>query len=209
MRNILAVVAHPDDLEMMAGGAVAKWICEGKKVYVLVLTNGSWINPDGILCRPQQEIETEVAAVTRFMGYSGYNVLNEKTLDLQFKDSLVCEVLNRIKKYSIDTLLTSWDKDTHRDHRIACEIAVSAARRVPNFLMGQVNYYMLNVFTPNFYVDISDTFQQKLDVMALYKSQWERSGNDWTEYLDALSLCNGRVVGVHRAEGFISTRCLL
>lgn len=209
MKNILAVVAHPDDLEMMAGGAVAKWIKEGKRVYVLVLTNGSWINPNGILCRSKEEIKSEVAAVTSFMGYSGYDVLNENTLDLQFKDSLVCEVLNHITKYSIDTLLTSWNKDTHRDHRVACEIAVSAARRVPNFLMGQINYYMLDVFTPNLYVDISDTFQYKLDSMALYKSQWERSGNDWEEYLNALSLCNGRVVGVHRAEGFISTKCLL
>lgn len=208
MKNILAVVAHPDDLEMMAAGSVAKWISEGKKVHVLVLTNGSWVGPDGNLCRPLNEIKKEVEAVNQMMGYSSYEVLNEETLNLQYKDSLVCEVLKRIKEYSIDTILTSWDKDTHHDHRVACEVAVQAARRVPNFLMGQVNYYLLDVFTPNFYVDITKTLQKKLDCMALFKSQWERSGKDWSEYLSSLVLCNGRVVGVKFAEGFIARRIL-
>lgn len=206
MRNILAVVAHPDDLEMMAGGSVAKWISEGKKVHVLVLTNGSWVGPDGNLCRPLDEIKVEVDAVKQMMEYSSYDVLNEETLNLQYKDSLVCEVLKRIKDYSIDTILTSWDKDTHHDHRVAYEVAVQAARRVPNFLMGQVNYYLLDAFMPNFYVEITDTFQKKLDCMALFKSQWERSGMDWSEYLSSLALCNGRVVGVKYAEGFIAKR---
>lgn len=209
MKNILAVVAHPDDLEMMGGGSVAKWIKEGKNIYVLVLSNGSWTGPDGNLCRPIKEIEKEVTAVKQFMGYSSYDILGEETLNLQYKDSLVCEVLNRINRYSIDTLLTSWEKDTHHDHRMACEIAIQAARRVPNFLMGQVNYYLLDAFTPNFYVDITETFRKKIDCMSLFKSQWSRSGKDWEEYLDSLSLCNGRVIRVERAEGFIAKRFLL
>lgn len=209
MKNILAVVAHPDDLEMMAGGSVAKWKREGKHIHVLVLTNGSWVGPDGNLCRPIDEIHAEVEAVKQLMAYDSYVVLNEETLDLQYKDALVCEVLKRIKDYSVDTLLTSWEKDTHHDHRIACEISVQAARRVPNFLMGQINYYLLDSFTPNFYVDITHTFKQKIECMSLFKSQWERSGKDWEEYLNSLALCNGRVVGVERAEAFIAKRFLL
>ena len=209
MKNILAVVAHPDDLEMMAGGSVAKWKREGKFIHVLVLTNGSWEGPAGNLCRPLEEIRTEVQAVKQLVDYDSYEVLNEETLNLQYKDALVCEVLKRIKDYVIDTILTSWDKDTHHDHRIACEVAVQASRRVPNFLMGQINYYLLDVFTPNFYVDITDTFKQKIEYMSLYKSQWVRSGKDWGEYLDLLALCNGRVVGVRRAEAFIAKRFLL
>ena len=180
----------------------------GGKIHVLVLTNGSWKGPDGNLCRPLDEIALEVAAVKSFMGYASYEVLNEETLNLQYKDALVCEVLQRIKEYDIDTLLTSWEHDTHRDHRIACEIAVQAARRVPNFLMGQINYYELDTFTPNFFVDVTDTFQKKLECMALYKSQWERSGKDWTEYLESLAVCHGRVIGARRAEAFIAKRFL-
>lgn len=208
MKNILAVVAHPDDLEMMAGASVSKWIAEGKYVHVLVLTNGSWVGPDGTRCRPLEEIDREVDAVKEFMGYSSYEVLNEETLNLQYKDALVCEVLQRTKTYEIDTLLTSWEHDTHRDHRIACEIAVQAARRVPTFMMGQINYYTLDTFTPNLFVDVTNTFQRKLDCMALYKSQWDRSGKDWTEYLQSLAICNGRVVGTKLAEAFVAKRLI-
>jgi len=206
MENILAVVAHPDDFEMMAGGSVAKWLSEGKQIHVLVFTNGSWKGPDGKLCRDINDINKEIDSVRKTVGYNSYEVLNEPTLDLQFKDALVCEVLRRIQKYSIDTIITSWENDTHHDHRVACEIAKAASRRVPNFLMGQINYYMLDVFTPNLYVDITDTFEKKLQYMSLYKSQWDRSKEDWTEFLEASSLYAGKVVGVKKAEGFIAKR---
>ena len=202
MQNILAVVAHPDDLEVMAGGSVAKWKKEGKSIHVLVLTNGSWVGPDGNLCRPTNEIQNEVQAVNHFMGYDSYDVLNEETLNLQFKDSLVCEVLQRINKYSIDTLLTSWEKDTHHDHRIANEIATAASRRVPNFLVGQINYYIKEAFTPNFYVDITNQWTTKLECLSKFESQWNRSKDDWTEFLDVTSRYHGKVVGCMRAEGF-------
>ena len=202
MKNILAVVAYPDDLEVMAGGSVAKWKSEGKNIHVLVFTNGSWISPDGNLCRPIDDIQKEVQTVKQFMGYDSYDVLNEETLNLQFKDSLVCEVLQRINKYSVDTILTSWEKDTHHDHRIANEIATSASRRVPNFLVGQINYYLKESFAPNFYVDISKQWETKIECLSKFESQWNRSRFDWTEFLDVTSRYHGKVVGCERAEGF-------
>lgn len=206
MKNILAVVAHPDDFEMMAGGSVFKWLAEGKSVHVLALTNGSWRGPDGNLCRKTTDINKEIESVKTAAGYHSYEVLTEETLNLQFKDSLVCEVLKRIQLFSIDTIITSWDKDTHHDHRIACEIAKAASRRVPNFLMGQINYYLLDSFDPNLYVDITDTFDKKLELMSLYNSQWDRSKSDWTDFLNASSVYLGKVIGVEKAEGFIAKK---
>lgn len=209
MNNILAIVAHPDDLEMMAGASVVKWISEGKHVHVVVLTNGSWVGPDGNLCRPIEEILKEKDAVHKYVGYDTYEILNEPTLELQFKDSLVCDVLRRIKEYNIDTILTSWNEDSHRDHRMAYEIALQVSRHVPNFLMGQINYYMTDFYTPNLYVDITTQLNSKLQIMALYKSQWRRSKEDWTEYLTAQSVYYGKVVGVKYAEGFIAKKMIL
>ncbi|MDY0201543.1 MAG: PIG-L family deacetylase [Tenuifilaceae bacterium] len=206
IKNLLAVVAHPDDLEMMAAGFVAKIMKDGANVHVLVLTNGSWIAPDGDIVRSKDQAATEMHNVSVFMNYSSWHMLNEATLDLNFKDALVTEVLKKIKQYNIDTLLTSWNKDSNRDHRIASEIALSASRRVPNFLMGQVNYYMLDVFTPNFYIDISDEWDKKIECMAKFVSQWERAHTDWTEFLDVISRYYGKIIGVERAEGFIAKR---
>lgn len=209
MKNILAVVAHPDDLEIMAGGAVIKFLREGKHVHVLVLTDGSWLSPDGVKVRSREDVDKEVQSVVNFMKYDTYEILSEETLNLQFKDSLVCEVLSRIKKYDIDTLICPWENDTHRDHRIANEIATSASRRVPNFLVGQINYYIKESFTPNFYVDISDVWDEKIKCVSKFESQWQRSETDWTEFMDIVSRYNGKVVGCYRAEGFIVRKLLI
>lgn len=206
IKNILAVVAHPDDLEMMSGGAITKFQKEGINIHVVILTDGSWISPDGVVIRSVEEAKNEMKEVSSLMGYSSCDILNEKALDLQFKDSLVCEVLSRIDRYKIDTILTSWSKDTNRDHRVAAEIALSASRRVPNILMGQINYYMTDFFTPNFYVDITSEWEKKLEAMSLFESQWKRNQKDWTEFLDITSRYYGKTIGVKRAEGFIAKR---
>lgn len=208
MKNILAVVAHPDDLEIMAGGAIIKFMKEGKHIHVLVLSDGIWVNPDGVRMRSREDVEQEIRAVVDYMKYDSYEILNEETLNLQFKDSLVCEVLRRISKYNIDTIICPWEKDTHRDHRIANEIATSASRRVPNFLVGQINYYIKESFTPNFYVDITDVWDKKLECVSQFASQWERSKDDWTDFMSITSRYNGEVMGCYRAEGFIAHKFL-
>ena len=206
--KILAVVAHPDDLEIMAGGSVIKWLGEGKEVHVLVLTTGSWYSPDGTLNRPKEEINEDLNRVKRKVGYTSYEVLSEETLNLEYKDMLVCEVLKRISSYQIDTVLTTWERDMHRDHRIASEIAVAACRRVPNLLMGQINHYMSDFYTPNYFVDITDSWERKLESVACFESQWERNKEDWISFMDATATYYGKVVGVDRAEGFIAKKIL-
>lgn len=206
IKNLLAVVAHPDDLEMMGGGTILKFIKENINIHVLVLTDGSWNSQSGKIIRSKEESSKEMNEVNSVMQYTSCDMLEEKTLELQFKDSLVCEVLNRIEKYNIDTILTTWNKDTHRDHRVACEIALAASRRVPNFLMGQVNYYMTDFYSPNFYVDITSEWDNKIKCMSLFASQWNRNKKDWTEFLDMTSKYYGKIIGVDRAEGFIGAR---
>jgi hypothetical protein len=65
---------------------------------------------------------------------------------------------------------------------------------------------MLDVFTPNFYIDISDEWDKKIECMAKFVSQWERAHTDWTEFLDVISRYYGKIIGVERAEGFIAKR---
>lgn len=47
MKNVLVVGAHPDDLEWMAGGTVAKIVSDGGKVHLITLTNGTWKDASG------------------------------------------------------------------------------------------------------------------------------------------------------------------
>lgn len=209
MKNILAIVAHPDDLEIMAGGTILKYKSLGAKIHVLVMTNGSWVSEKGETMRSIHEAKFEFENVCKFMGYDSYEMLNELPLHLEYKDNLVCEILKRITSYNIDSIITCWDKDANHDHSIVSQITKMAGKRVPKILMGQINYHMQDFFVPNFYIDITKYYNKKLESIKLYKSQWERNGKDWTEFLNSTSLYYGKIVGVKRAEGFVSNKFLL
>lgn len=209
IENVLCVVAHPDDVEMMAGGSVLKWKREGKKIHVLIFTDGSWYTPEGVFLREPVETKKDIERVATYMGYDSCDVLDEKNTHLEYSDRLVCEVLNRVTKYNIDTIMTTWMKDTNRDHEMASRIAQAASRRVPRFLEAQVNYYMHEVFSPNFYVDVTEEWEKKIEAMSYYRSEWQRGGEDWKEFLDITSRYYGKIVGVKRAEGFFVQKYLI
>jgi len=75
--------------------------------------------------------------------------------------------------------------------------------------MGQINYYLNSFFTPNIFVDITDTWEKKIESLKCFSGQWERAGADWYEYLDITSRYYGKIIGVKRAEGFISAKFLI
>lgn len=205
--RILCVSAHPDDLEIMAGGAVAKWVDEGHQVHVLNLTNGSWKSPDGRVQRKARDAAREARAAAAYLGYTVEH-LGIPAMQLSFQDSLVREVLQRIETRGCDLLVCPWERDLHHDHEVASRIAISASRRVPRVLMGQLNHHLRDVFTPNVFVDISQTWPRKLEGLKRYTSEWERTGQDWYGFLDETTRYYGRLVGVERAEGFLSTKLL-
>lgn len=205
--SVLCVIAHPDDLELMAGGTVAKWVGEGHAVHVLTLSDGVWTAPNSTVMRDSAEALREEESSARFLGCSVEN-LRETAMDLRFEDRLVCEVLRRIDERKIDTLICPSGRDIHHDHEIASRIAVSATRRMPRVLMGQINYYLRDFFTPNVFVDITDTWEKKIKALECYKTQWERAGKEWLGFLDETTRYYGRMVGVERAEGFVCNKFL-
>jgi len=204
MNNILIIISHPDDAELMAGGSMLRWIKQGKNIRVISLTNGSGVHPDGKIRRKKEDALREFDNVANYMGYS-YNVLNQQALRVTFADENVFQILQEIEEYNIDTLIYPHSGDLHYDHEIASRIAISASRRIPNVLMGQINYFLRDFFTPNIFIDITDTWEDKINALKLY-GPWR---DDWYEFLDATSTYYGKIAGVRRAEGFISNKFLL
>ena len=206
-RSILGVIAHADDLELMAGGAIAKWAKEGHKIHVMTFTDGVWESSNGKIMRDKKEALEEEKKVAKYLGYTVEN-LGYPATNLHFNDEHVLEVMHRINEHKANTLLCPWYNDTHHDHRVVSEMVIAASVRVPRILMGQINYYLRKFFTPNLFVDISDTWEQKMGALKHYESEWERLGKDWQEFLDATTTYYGKISGVKRAEGFITHKFL-
>lgn len=209
IKNILAVVAHPDDLEMMAGGFLLKMKDCGCSVHVLILTNGTWTTPDGVQMRDVHVIDKILDNVKSFMGYESLRRLDIPAQSLSFCDELVCEILKSIKQHKIDTIVTTWDQDVDNDHKIVADVVMAASKLVPRVIMSQVNYYINHFFVPNLFVDITDYWDKKLCAMSKYTDEWDRQGDNWTEFMDISSRYYGKAVNVHRAEGFIARKYLI
>ena len=206
--NILFLIAHPDDAELMAGGSIARWTNEGHKVHVITFTDGVWMAPDGNTMRNHEEALREEKSAAQYLGCTVEN-LNRPAMDLQFDDALVREALTRIDSLNIDTIICPWEQDVHHDHEIVSRIAVAASRRVPRLLMGQINHYLREIFVPNLFVDISSTWVRKIEALERYRAEWARAGDDWYEFLDVTTRYYGKLCGVERAEGFVSRKYLL
>lgn len=205
MRNVLAIIAHPDDLELMAGGTVIKWIGLGINIYVICMTDGGMNLPSGKVYRSSIDAADEALASSKSIGFV-YRSLGLKTLYLQYDDSIIVEILSDVAKYNIDTIMCPHEGDLNHDHQVTARLALAASRRVPNVLMGQINYFLRDFFVPNVFVDISETWEKKIEACMIYKSQWRQ---DWYEFLDATTTYYGKIIGVERAEGFYSPKFLL
>ena len=138
-RNVLAVGAHADDVEIGCGGTVATHVQKGDNVILLVMAESSYTYYDGTVLRTVEEggEEEKYAA----------DVLGTKLINLGFETKKVpysaesIEMVNKIiDDYSIDTIYTHWYHDTHQDHKRTTQSVLSAGRYVRNILMYEPEY---------------------------------------------------------------------
>ncbi|MDP3150338.1 MAG: PIG-L family deacetylase [Ignavibacteria bacterium] len=206
--KILCLGAHPDDIELMAGGTILKLVSEGHQVFGVVFTDGSWSLPDGRIARDPELAKQENINAANYLNYD-LLWLNETALNLTYCDRLVVEVLNIIEAKEIDTLILPYFDDLHKDHRIVNELGIAASRRIPRVLHGQINYFMGSFFTPNFFVDISLTYSKKIEALSMFTSVWAKNAQNWEEFLHATHTYYGKIIGTEKAEGFITKKYLL
>lgn len=206
--SVLVLGAHPDDVELMCGGTIAKWIAGGCRVHVLTFTDGRWVGADGTQQRSSEQAIEEELAAARVIGYTVEN-LREPTMELNYEDRLVVEVLKRLHDHDVDTILCPWEDDLHHDHEIVARVGVAASKRVPRVLHGQIASHLRTIFVPNIFVDITDSWQKKIEALKCYRSEWERTDGQWEAAQEQITGYYGQLAGVARAEGFMVRKFLI
>jgi LmbE family N-acetylglucosaminyl deacetylase len=222
---VLAVFAHPDDMEICAGGTLARWAATGREVHLLVLTNGDRGSSDPTLSRAELAAtrlkETEAAA--ELLGLASVRVLSTHDGDLQNSASVREAVVRRLREVHVETVL-SCDPTAvffenryynHSDHRMAGWIALDSAfpgSGNPHFfsehleegLQAQDVYDVWLGWSnePNRTNDITGFLQKKIDALAAHTSQLEEGIRFFDEFLTKDAVEAGAKLGVEHAEEF-------
>lgn len=193
----LVIAAHPDDIEPQMGGTIAKRIREGGKVTIVLLTQ------TGGNIKHIRNREAEVAA--QILG-ADIIQLNYKQDDFAYNRSLVCEIDRLIEMHNPKEIFTMSNTDSHQDHKIVSNSVVSACRKnninlfffenvIPGGISVQENIY-------NYYVDITETINVKMESIKAHESQVEKFGEGWLEAIEGRSRFRGFQMNVKYAEAF-------
>lgn len=207
-RNVLGIGAHYDDLELGCSGTLIKHARQGDSVTLLVVTDSEYRNPQGemIRCRKTAGQEGEEAAA---LIRARLICLNYRTFETPFDETLTRAISHYIDELDIDTIYSHWTGDLHRDHQFAGRSAHMAGRHVPRFLMYRSNYYDSDqTFRGNFYTDVSDVFDTKLEVIKCHRSELERVQHQWIEFVEHQNRGDGMKIGCRYAETFEIVRYL-
>jgi LmbE family N-acetylglucosaminyl deacetylase len=191
--RVLAIGAHPDDVEIGCGGALAKHHARGGLLRILTLSRGAAGGDTNVRTLEAQRAAQALGASLTFANLP----------DRHISDGV--ETISLIEK-AIDELVpthvyTHSFEDTHQDHRAAHRASIVAARGVPNVYCYQSPSSMVT-FRPHRYVDITDFLKVKLQAIAAYKSQAERIRDLHPDYVISEARHWGRYAGYILAEGF-------
>ena len=200
--NVLALGAHFDDIEIGCGGTIAKHRKNGDNVIALVITDSKYNNHDGTLVRDRETAFKEGQKAAKILGYD-LHCLNYKTKEVEFNSKLIEDINKIIDAYEINLIYTHWDSDVHQDHQATGKATLSAGRKINNILMYQSNLYPnTRPFHKNYYVDISQQIDLKIQAIKAHKSEVKKFGADWVDFWADEAKYNGRKVGVSHAESF-------
>jgi len=201
--NVLAIGAHPDDIEYGCGGALTLYAQKGHDVYIFVATDGA-LGGDGAVRRREQEDSAVVMGV-RKVYWGGY-----QDTEVPYNRELIVRVESVIRQARPAMIFVNYPDDTHQDHRNLAQAAVSATRYVPNFLFFEVP--STQNFTPNCYANIDKVLDRKLASLEAHRSQVTKTNIEDLTILElAVSCANFRGIQarVRYAEAFQSVRLLL
>jgi LmbE family N-acetylglucosaminyl deacetylase len=217
--NILAIGAHPDDIEILCGGTLARYAEAGHAVFMYHVTNGEKgaIDRDPAIVRDERRAEAiRSAAVIGATSIGGDIKDSEVVVDLPSR----LKVLDVIRASRADVVLSCHPQDYHSDHSNVSRLVFEASYlttighlQTEHPALDKVPrvYHFDTIagigFEPTEYVDISSVIETKLEMMRQHVSQLafikEHEGLDHLDLIDITGRYRGYQCGVRYAEGFI------
>lgn len=192
-KRVLAIGAHPDDVEIGCAGTLAKHRAAGDIVHILTLSRGARGGDINVRSLEAQRAAQILGALLKF-GNMADGHIGEGIDTIRIIEDAVADLSpTHVYTHSLD--------DTHQDHRAAHAATVVAARAVPNVYCYQAPSSTAS-FQPNRYVDITDFLGAKLQATSAYESQVQRVRDLHPDYVIAEARHWGRFAHHVLAEPF-------
>jgi len=217
--NILALGAHPDDVEFFCAGTLLKYKAQGGKIFIALTTSGN-------IGSNLHQSREEIAAIREAEQLEAAKVYDAPVRFLRYDDEGLQDtpetrraVLNAMRWANPDVILTHSPVDPSTDHgvtgKLVCEMILSLPAKLvpadepPIEKKPSVFFWDISAginFHPEVYVDISEGMGQKIQALEKYKSQYAWMGvferDNLSEFCRTLAKFRGSQAGVEYAEGF-------
>lgn len=192
--RILAIGAHPDDIELGAAGTIIKHVRKHCEVYFLILTFGEE-GGGRVEIRKKEGIESAKLLGVKNISFAG---IPDRTVSEGIETiSKIEEVVNTFRPHRVYTHTLN---DRHQDHRNAAKATLSAARKVRDILCYE-SPLVYPTFNPQAFSDITDLIELKKKAISCFKSQRQKEVLK-VEAIEGLARFRGFQAGVKYAEAF-------
>lgn len=196
--NVLAIGAHPDDVEIGCGGALARHASKGDKVFILTMTLGE----KGGANKKTREKEARNAAKT--LGAKEFFTLGYGDTETAISNEAVAKMEKMIKELKPDRVYIPYYNEIHQDHCNTSRVAIIACRNIGQILMYE-GPSTFNDFKVNFLIDIENTIDKKIKAINCHKSQGQKEIMK-IEAVKGMNRFHGFKARIQYAEGFHTFR---
>jgi LmbE family N-acetylglucosaminyl deacetylase len=215
MNKVIVISAHPDDETLGAGGTLLKHKSEGDDINWLIVTDvfeEQGFSKDRVISR-----QLEIEKVSKMYGFSNVYKLGHPTMKLN--DTILHELVVQISKIfqelKPEIIYVMNRSDAHSDHRIVFDSVMSCTKSFRHPYIKKVLMYEClsetefapilpeKVFQPNYFVDISNFLEKKVDIMKIFASELrEHPFPRSIKNIKSIATYRGASVGVNYAEAF-------
>ena len=214
--NIVVFACHPDDETFGCGGALLRHKANGDKIYWVIATDISEKN--GFSKKMVLDREKEIKAVSRIYGFNKVYRLGIPTtmVDRCATKDIVGRISRIFKELKPHTVYLPFRSDVHSDHRIMFEAAYSCTKtfRFPSIrkilmmeALSETEFAPAIkecAFIPNYFVDVSDFFDKKVEAAKIYKSELKKHPFPRNlKNIKSLATFRGATAGCRYAEAFM------
>jgi LmbE family N-acetylglucosaminyl deacetylase len=202
--KVLAIGAHPDDIEVGCAGTLLKYAKQGHEIYVLIMTEGHKGGDSSV--RKEEQLRSAEILKPREVIWGRY-----KDTELSPNmNQIIYDIEEVLKKIKPDFTFVNFGEDTHQDHRALSRATVTASRYIRNVLFYEGP--TTNDFSPIVFVDIKETVDDKISMLLAHQSQVMKTNIEGLSIVDIVrstAVFRGIQGRVQFAEGFIPLRLFI